>query len=867
MTSDELLFKGTVNRRLGRELAREASRNHIRPPAREPAQDLGRDASHENPRQTEWKYRGRSDTEAVSVEPIPAPSGVSAQRSEGFQRFYKAVVSPTHVRVTAGGRIVPNTRGPPSPTSRRTTDSPATSQSMPEKTVPSKPSVGPINLGQPVSMVPQFIPGYAPGFQPIQPGTPVSFVPMAFGAQLPPGFAVAQPAVNHHGVTMHAADSILKDVHNTKPTEARHEAYATDNQQGNLKISPPELFDGTKPYYYNGQIIYPVGALPASLGHPMVPVPVVGIPNGVPVGIPNGVPHGGPVGIMSQPPGQYMQTRASSTGSAATGTTNTPSSTRLSGVPPVVNHIVPANANFNAAKAPPISSIKLSDITKKQIASFKQSLKYHEDQLQYNRHQIDEKEMEMRIQTFKNHIQRFEATLKAQLEFEEAQRKASQAKEDKKPAQSSTDSEEKKASAQRAASPVRGSPEESGEAVRRRVAMASCGLNTNIGEGGKAVFRCPIEPDDCSDANDPSKGLSLPSDAALAPVFQPRSFSSSWGASENGRERDSQEEAEKLLAADSRAVNHGGAIEQRSMSHSFTTPYLAVLPHTEGNFNAYGNTDSLSGDSVRSASAKHGHGKSNLGVPYLLGTLPKGVNPRTARDQDYVYNRPLTEEERRARFLYWGKAPKSAVKGLPKFDGKHFYPPSPVKERAAGQIREAEAGGSPGGHRELDHRKMGFSDGDPFRPMTPVERTDLKGTTAREENCPVGLSRTVSFETQVNGGSEDLQVGGNACFKYSESSTDASSVGSADRRSEKSGYDNCFARYDENAMADFLAQREALAGRPEEGPDKQRTVVDDRPRRPPAVCRTRGGIIGPIAQHEPGSACQRRVAGKVFRCH
>jgi hypothetical protein len=46
---------------------------------------------------------------------------------------------------------------------------------------------------------------------------------------------------------------------------------------------------------------------------------------------------------------------------------------------------------------------------------------------------------------------------------------------------------------------------------------------------------------------------------------------------------------------------------------------------------------------------------------------------------DYVYNRELTEDELRARHMYWGMAPAHLQKGLPKFDGKDFYPPSPVK--------------------------------------------------------------------------------------------------------------------------------------------------------------------------------------------
>src|SRR5690606_34520346 len=110
VTSDELVFKGTINRRMSRELAREASQNSIRPPtqpARDSVRDMAQEPPHDPSRPMEWKYRGRDGTGATTAEPIPAPTGAPAQRDEGFQRFYKAVVSPTHVRVTAGGRIVP----------------------------------------------------------------------------------------------------------------------------------------------------------------------------------------------------------------------------------------------------------------------------------------------------------------------------------------------------------------------------------------------------------------------------------------------------------------------------------------------------------------------------------------------------------------------------------------------------------------------------------------------------------------------------------------------------------------------------------------------------------------------------------------
>jgi len=65
--------------------------------------------------------------------------------------------------------------------------------------------------------------------------------------------------------------------------------------------------------------------------------------------------------------------------------------------------------------------------------------------------------------------------------------------------------------------------------------------------------------------------------------------------------------------------------------------------------------------------------------PYLVGALRAGCDPTLASDADYIYERELTEDELRARHLFWGNTPRSLQKGLPKFDGKDFYPPSPVR--------------------------------------------------------------------------------------------------------------------------------------------------------------------------------------------
>ncbi len=68
------------------------------------------------------------------------------------------------------------------------------------------------------------------------------------------------------------------------------------------------------------------------------------------------------------------------------------------------------------------TTIKMSRITKNQIVGFKTDLKYFEDQLQYNRHQIDEAYINEEIAKTKENIRRFEEVLKKQLGEEEQAR-------------------------------------------------------------------------------------------------------------------------------------------------------------------------------------------------------------------------------------------------------------------------------------------------------------------------------------------------------------------------------------------------------------------------------------------------------------
>ncbi|KAK4662564.1 hypothetical protein QC763_604570 [Podospora pseudopauciseta] len=875
--SDELLFKGNISRRALRDATRGSARGSGHEsnffPMREPlrqtvpqpalpgqsarenartatplgapmtapdsASTVARETAHDQQRPTEWRIHGRSDSDANIPEPIPAPAGDIAQRSEGFKRFYKAVVSPTHVRVTAGGRIVPNTRGPPSPTNKRATDHAATIENMglSDKNAQGKLPTNQLPMGQPIPIVPQFLPGYPPGFQPMQP--PMSFVPMAFSSHMPQGFQFAQPPVPPAAMAPAASGSAStsKDNADLKAFDSQSASHLLGDKQDKPKISPPEWFDYTKPYFYNGQIIYPVGNMSTSLaspmGGPMMPMQMVSVPQGAPSQLQApmmhpALPHGG---------SQMMA-----------GSSFSPPSHGPHQIHGGAHPIIPANLNFAAPNmAPPPSSIRRSEITRKQIAGFKHALKYHEDQLQYNRHQIDEREMEMKAQQYRDHIAHFEAVLKQQLEAE------AETLDHKKPEVGRNDLAQQKAEGSVSGDTgVQQSQHESEDAVRRRAASGRQGININIGDGGNAVFQRPIAAN--RSYGEPSRQTGIPSEAVLAPAFEPGGRTLHEIANESN---------ERLK---SEGVWKYGPGIQNIPSRGVSRPFNPSLSHQSdraegssssasvsgqgGSAEAFGTSRSAKGKGVDTGGGSSGYSRSSFGVPYLLGTLPKGFDPRKATDHDYIYTRPLNEDEVRARYLYWGKAPKSAMRGLPKYDGKHFYPPSPIQEPSS----PVTAHRNPTARSDAEHAyRQTKSDQDPFRPMTPVHDSISKPAGASEDGYAMGrLTRNVSFETQVDSsGLEDVPVGDSidvpetgTILRNRENSADAGSIGSTDRRSERSGYGpvpgpsssygslpdpyaHFFSspQYRVYGHTDTMMQRETLADRFEEGSDDQRGFI------------------------------------------
>jgi hypothetical protein len=288
-----------------------------------------------------------------------------------------------------------------------------------------------------------------------------------------------------------------------------------------------------------------------------------------------------------------------------------------------------------------VSSIRPSSITQKQLEVLRSQKRYHQDQLRYNKHQIDARDMEEQLENICREIEHFERMLATQLEFE-SRKYPPEGFPDGPLSNSSNDY---------------GNSNSESDGINAANAMHPSGFRNQLTVGktggtfpqlasvqtrlqitaptGAKNFTNTSKNDDVQQR----KPSSLPIHAALAPVFQPRSDLSTSAVAPNEVEE----------------VDEGVQMRQ----------YERMYKNAEG---------------WRTFFRNKLHADKSMGPPYLIGKLKPGVRPENARDTDYVYDRELTAEEERARFTYWGRAPFIFENGLPLYDGKNFYPPCVIKE-------------------------------------------------------------------------------------------------------------------------------------------------------------------------------------------
>ncbi|KAI0485419.1 hypothetical protein F4859DRAFT_511617 [Xylaria cf. heliscus] len=626
----------------------------------------------------QWKYRGRTGSEINSGEPLSAPTGLDKQSSEGFQRFFKAVVSPTHVRVTAGGRIVPNTRNSVSPTTKwdkeRLVIDAHNSVELTKETRVEPVFVPANNQVPPPPMV-------APVFQPQsviyqQMGMPIPFYhtmqgPMQHGFPYPYGFApLAAPVSNAQYFPLpegeqrtQIAGGIGKQNGGENDNKPRHAP---------VKISPPEQFDQNRPFYLNGQLVFPPpGMGPGPVPH-MVPNNHYFAPGVMPAAA-----HHDPRMVAVNHPNSNMSMVAGS---------NAPQPQPYSGVPnrnptpqPIMIPSGPPSGTM-----PPLSSIRPSEITRKQLENLRNSLKYYIGQLQFNRHQIDEPWVFAQAQKVRDGIKQFENTYHMQIRFEmehypNMEPTPSHISElvmtcntpSRPPSIRHTQaSGSSHHGSIRSIGPASGSKnfqlQQAGMGNRggSKLNRAAVGINSNRTDNSTAhidaLEAAVIQRLSGPDATPQQKAMLEAITRPLNPKHDPKPSAAQQLSSDNSSSKESS--VQPVILADNKQMqeyiqpNGPSLPKQRRGGH--------VVQHGA----AY-----LTNANPPYMTQVNGSG---LAIPYLVGNYPAGVDPWTYQGHEFVYARELTEAEKQARNAYWGKLPS---KGLPKFDGKDFYPASPQK--------------------------------------------------------------------------------------------------------------------------------------------------------------------------------------------
>lgn len=696
----------------------------------------------------EWKYRGRSGSEITSTEPLSAPTGLAAQQKEGFQRFFKAVVSPTHIRVTAGGRIVPNTRATTSPTTKwdkarvdhenqESIDTTKNGKSEVDNEVKNNTS-GPAGsqVPQPQGQVQGHPQGHPVFFQ--HPGMPFPLVPMHNGFPMAYGFPSPIPAAP--SMLQPASVNAMPEPQKTTSTaKTDDEASTNKSHPEQVKISPPTQFDHTKPFLYNGHMMFPFTGPPPMPGQGPTMIPAPFLPQGLTsdqaaMAAPRLVhmgplpPHPhmfGPHGPIPRHPGAALPPG----GALPPGASPVPGGPRAP---------QPPSYQARPVAGPPISSIRPSEITRQQLTQLRGMTKYYEDQLLYNKHQIDEKITENQIKELKERTLSFENNLKMQLN-EEASSYPRQAQGSETmasvPAPNSAASRDipsgpasmrlnrsdnisrtdsttsinsgtRNHSLARNKQPLDRFPPESRNLTKRK----DDGINAFKHDSNPKVFYEAIT----AKYDRETKNHGLPSGAAFAPPFQPGTAPSAPSVSGNAHG------ATQPLPA--------GVYNQQQQSAS-TFPLRPQEVWDTTNSTAM----NVAGGSTPSdpQTSTDAFGSSSMITPYLVGVLPRGVNAYNARATDYIYPRELTDAEMRARHVYWGGVSVKGT-GLPKFDGKDFYPSSPKAEEKPQQQAQV-----PTGRPGADYgNRLSSTENDPFR-------SSRDGTSIRSQEGIQKASRAI----------------------------------------------------------------------------------------------------------------------------
>lgn len=494
------------------------------------------------------------------------------------------------------------------------------------------------------------------------------------------------------------------------PSSDKQSDSGVSEQAHALHNPPAAPADRTQPMLYNGQWMipgpgpfYPYGIQPPP-GFPIAPFPMP----------------------MMPPPGMHVDhtSRADIARCSQSAENDTPEQAQG----PAAN----ASPGFGPPVNPPVSSIRPSEITKRHVEILKGRLRYYEDQLTYNKHQIDERVVQHDARTVRQYIDQFEKNLEFQLSMEETHYPQDRQKsDDNTPTSPIAGAFSKPSTADVSKSQIEVSESDDPQHLQNRpsgyrsyreksTTRFASGLNTTKSVSAFAGWKPPKRHADPDEMNGKS---TLPVGAALAAPFRPRTGTSS------------------AMVNDSNPVQCSRAPDRET-----EVPYEEFLGEDRLGWESFPPT----------------RDQGNNGMPYLVGRLPNGLRPDHAQDVDYIYERPLTEDELRARHMYWGKAPRHLQKGLPKYNGKDFFLPSPVKGRSSDEMSTSalSTGQRHSGRAEVERSVVGVkADSDPFL---------LLGQSGQilSRNGPGHSTQSESLPRQAESSAESVAVTTNQSVHY-----------------------------------------------------------------------------------------------------
>lgn len=554
---------------------------------------------------------------------------------------------------------------------------------------------------------------YYPHMQnPMQPGFAYPYGYAAPNAQFPtPQFPNTQfPNTQYHGMPEGVQRNEAAGIEAKKSAGGEN-----DNKPKHIpiKISPPTQFDQNRPFYFNGHMVFPPMGLPqgqmAVPTHmaPMVPSnyfpPATMAPAMYPSQrvspamqpVSNMAGAGPHIGSSGPPPPPYPTAVAQS---------------------PVQQEIVPP-APDTTDGMPPLSSIRPSEITRKQLEGLRVSLKYYIGQLQFNRHQIDEPWVFAQAQKVRAHIKQFEENLEKQVRYETrhypnmeptprhimdgfVSSNTPSRPPSVKQAQASGSSHHGSNKSNGAGSMLKFFPKSgSGNRPGHKPNRLAVGINSNKNNNSTAHIDA-FEADLIKKLSAP--GATEEQKAMLEAITRP------LNPNYNAKPSVAQQASGDNSSSQSSSAQPGHSDEKKPVQGQMLSSGPSLQnPRGSGETAQSGAGTYLNGNGSFTALV-NGNGSS---MPYLIGRYPQGTDPWTYDGYDFLYARDLTDVEKQARRAYWIQQPTKGT-GLPKFDGKDFYPPSPQK---APDTR-APTRNVPSGRPETDFgSELKRSEFDPFR--------------------------------------------------------------------------------------------------------------------------------------------------------